>query len=335
MKAYQYRKGSTLSDLCLVECPVPRPGPGQVLVKIHSVSLNYRDLLVVTGKYPGFQPDNLIPLSDGAGEVVELGNGVESLKIGARVTPSFFQSWKRGEMLDTDRESTLGGSVNGVAAQYCVFDADGLLEIPPHLGFEEAATLPCAALTAWNGLHGPQPLTAGETVLTLGTGGVSIFALQLAQAAGAKVVITSSSEKKLEKAHDLGADKCINYAECLDWEKEVLEFTDGRGVDHVIETVGGGTIGKSIVSTRRGGWIHVIGLISAGQIDSADVLLGGVKLRGVEVGSLEMHAAMNRSFSHSLITPVIDRSFPFGALPDALRYLQGGHHFGKVILTMD
>jgi len=334
MKAYQYRLGGSMKDLSIVERAPPRPGPGQVLVRMRAASLNYRDILVVTGKYPRAQQDSIIPLSDGAGEITELGAGVTGFSVGDRVAALFFQSWTRGEMRDRDSHTALGGSIDGVAAQYCVFSADSTLRIPEHMSFEEGATLPCAALTAWNGVTGPRAVRSGDTVLTLGTGGVSIFALQLAKSAGASVIVTSSSDEKLARARKLGADDAINYVTTPDWHVAVRGLTGGRGVDHVIETAGGGTMERSIASTRRGGFIHVIGLVAPGQFDPVHILLGGVTLRGTEGGSLEMFASMNRAMAQAKIKPVIDRVFAFEALPAALDYLQTGRHFGKIVVTI-
>jgi NADPH:quinone reductase-like Zn-dependent oxidoreductase len=335
MKVYHLRLGASLQELEMVEHDTPRPGPQQVLVRMRAASLNYRDILVLTGKYPRPQQETIIPISDGAGEIVELGQSVRSCAIGDRIVPIFFQSWLRGDMAPGDGDSALGGSIDGVAAQYRVFDADRVLKYAPHLSFEEAATLPCAALTAWNGLHGPKPVSAGDTILTLGTGGVSLFALQFARAAGARVIVTSSSNAKLERARTLGADECINYVETPQWDEVVRKLTDGRGVDHVIETAGGATMLRSVGSTRRGGWIHVIGLIAPGAIDPIHILLGGVTLRGTEVGSREMLAAMTRSITRSNIKPVIDRVFQFDDLPNAINYLQTGNHFGKIVISIE
>lgn len=335
MKAYKYRMGGAIEDLQLVEIDTPRPGPGQVLVRMRAASLNFRDLLVVSGKYPRAQQDAIIPLSDGAGEIAELGQDVTELAVGDRVLPIFFQSWLRGEMAPDDAASALGGSIDGVAAQYCVFDAGRVVRFAPHLTFIEASTLPCAGLTAWNGLHGPVAVSAADTVLTLGTGGVSIFALQLARASGARVIVTSSSDAKLDRARELGASSIINYRAAPEWDAEVRALTAGRGVDHVIETCGGGTMQRSIASTRRGGWIHVIGLIAPGQIDTVQILLGGVTLRGTEVGSREMLKALNRAVEHAQIRPVVDHVFEFSELPAALRRMQAAAHFGKLVITID
>ena len=334
MRAYQYRMGNDIDGLALTSLPVPAVGPGQVLVRMRAASLNYRDLLVVSGGYPRAQQAVIIPLSDGAGEIVEVAPGVTSLAAGDRVTPLYSQSWMSGDMVDSDGAFALGGSIDGVAAEYCVFDAGKVLKFPDHMSYEEAATLPCAAVTAWNGLHGPRPVSAGDTVLTLGTGGVSIFALQLAHAAGATVIVTSSSDDKLTRAKTLGADHVINYVSDPDWDVTVRALTGGRGVDHVIETCGGGTMLRSVKSCRRAGWVHAIGLLAPGEIDPVHVLLGGVTLRGTEVGSRDMFAAMNRSLAQSQIKPVIDATFAFDALPDALRQLKTGGHFGKIVVSI-
>lgn len=334
MKAWQYRMGEPISALRLVDLPMPVAGSGQVLVKMHAASLNFRDILVVTGRFPRVQQEVIIPLSDGAGEVVGLGAGVTSVKMGDRVTPLYCQSWMAGEMQDSDTAWSLGGCIDGVAAQYRAFDESGVIKFPDHMSYEEAATLPCAALTVWNSLHGPCPLAAGDTLLTLGTGGVSIHALQMAHAAGAQVIVTSSSDAKLARARALGADHTINYTATPDWDIAVREITGGRGVDHVIENGGGATLLRSIKSTRRGGWVHIIGLIAPGEIDPVHVLLSGVTLRGKEVGSREMFAAMNRSLAHSKIKPVVDKVFAFDELPEALGTLGEGRHFGKLVLSI-
>jgi NADPH:quinone reductase-like Zn-dependent oxidoreductase len=212
MKAYQYRMGEPISALRIVDLPMPRVGPGQVLVRMHAAALNFRDLLVVTGQFPRAQQEVIIPLCDGAGEVVEVAGDVSTLKVGDRVTPLYNQRWMAGEMQDGDTAWSLGGCIDGVAAEYRVFGEMGVLKFPDHLSYAEAATLPCAGVTVWNALHGLRPIAAGDTLLTLGTGGVSIHALQMAHAAGAEVIVTSSSDEKLARAKALGADHVINHA---------------------------------------------------------------------------------------------------------------------------
>jgi NADPH:quinone reductase-like Zn-dependent oxidoreductase len=334
MKAYQYRMGQPISALRIVDLPMPVAGPGQVLVKMHAAGLNFRDILVVTGQFPLAQQEVIIPLCDGAGEVVEVGDGVHSLKVGDRVTPLYNQRWMAGDMQDSDTAWSLGGCLDGVAAEYRAFDEMGVLKFPDHLSYPEAATLPCAGVTVWNALHGPRPIAAGDTLLTLGTGGVSIHALQMAHAAGAEVIVTSSSDAKLARARELGADHVINYRTTPDWDLAVRDITGGRGVDHVIENGGGATMLRSIRSTRRGGWIHIIGLIAPGEIDPVHILLSGVTVRGQEVGSREMFAAMNRSLAHSRIKPVVDKVYAFDQLGEALGELAAGKHFGKLVLAI-
>jgi NADPH:quinone reductase-like Zn-dependent oxidoreductase len=334
MKAYQYRMGEPISALQIVDVPMPSVGPGQVLVKMRAAALNFRDILVVTGQFPRAQKDVIIPLCDGAGDVVEVGSGVTSVKVGDRVTPLYNQRWMAGDMQDEDTAWSIGGCLDGTAAEYRVFAEMGVLKFPDHLTYEEAATLPCAGVTVWNSLHGLRPLAAGDTLLTLGTGGVSIHALQMAHAAGASVIITSSSDEKLARAKALGADHVINYAQTSDWDVAVRKITGGRGVDHVIENAGGATMLKSINSTRRGGWIHIIGLIAPGKIDPVHILLSGVTVSGKEVGSREMFAAMNRSLAHSKIKPVVDKVFAFDQLAEALGELGTGKHFGKLVLSI-
>lgn len=335
MKAYQYTLGGGIDDLVVVDLPEPRAGPGQVVVRMRAASLNFRDILVTTGRYPRAQKEIVIPLSDGAGEIADVGAGVSGLAIGDRVCPLYFQSWQSGPMLDHYGETALGGSIDGIAAEYCVFDADKVIRFPDHLSFAEAATLPCAGLTAWNGLHGPVPLVAGDAMLTLGTGGVSIFALQFAAAAGATTIITSSSDKKLERAAALGAHHDINYNADTEWGTAVRTITGGRGVDHVIETGGGGTMMQSVAATRRYGWIHGIGVIAPGAVDPVHMMLAGIIFRGTEVGSRAMFEDMNRSLARSAIHPVIDRSFAFAELPQALKSLAEGSHFGKIVVALD
>jgi len=334
MRLYRLNRIGSIDDLTLAEADVPRPGRGQVLVRMRAASLNYRDLMVATGRYAqGSMPNGLVPVSDGAGEVIEVGPDVDRVKAGDRVAGIFMQTWLGGEMTPRDNGSALGGTVDGVLAEYRLFDQDGLVLVPSHLSFEEGATLPCAAVTAWNALYGARPLVAGQSVLVLGTGGVSIFALQLAHAAGARVIATSSRDAKLHRAAALGASDGINYRTGPDWEKEVLRLTDGRGVDHVIEVGGAGTLPRSIAATRLGGQVHMIGsAFTGGDIDPVPVMRRGLVLRGVRVGSREMFEAMNRAIALHGLRPEIDRTFPFEAARDAYRYLESQAHLGKVVI---
>ncbi len=335
MRLYRLPTHTGIDDLALVEAPEPRPGRGQVLVRMRAASLNFRDLSVASGKYMLSKlPPDLVPLSDGAGEVVEIGEGVTRVKVGDRVAGIFMQTWLGGEREPAQLDSALGGAVDGVLAEHVVFDAEGLVHIPAHLSFEQAATLPCAAVTAWNALYGLQPLQPGQTVLVLGTGGVSIFALQLAHAAGARVIATSSSDEKLERARALGASDGVNYKAVPEWQEAVRALTGGRGVDHVVEVGGPGTLARSLGAARAGGVVSLIGVLTRGQIDPLVIFGSGAIVRPIYVGSRQMFEAMNRAIALHRIEPVIDRVFPFEAAPEAYRHLKGATHVGKVVIAI-
>jgi NADPH:quinone reductase-like Zn-dependent oxidoreductase len=337
MRQYRFPRIGSIDDLTLADIETPVPGRGQALVRLRAASLNYRDLMVATDRYGrgGPLPD-LVPLSDGAGEVVAVGPDVTRVKVGDRVAGIFMQSWIGGEIDAADQASALGGAAHGVLAEYRVFDQDGLVHLPGHLSFEEGAALPCAGVTAWNALYGGQhALQPGETVLVLGTGGVSILALQFAHAAGGRVIATSSSDAKLEQAKALGAAELVNYRRHPDWEKEVLRLTGGRGVDHVIEVGGAGTVPKSIAATRIGGFVQLIGVLTAGSPFEPTPLIGrSVTLRGLYVGSRQMFEAMNRHIAQAGIKPVIDRVFPFEQAKDAYRHLEAAGHVGKIVIAI-
>ncbi|MCE4225500.1 NAD(P)-dependent alcohol dehydrogenase [Methylobacterium sp. C25] len=336
MRAYEMSSATGLESWSLAERPEPEPGRGQVLVRIHAASLNFRDILIANGLYPfSVNLDRLIPLSDGAGEIIAVGPGVRRFKGGERVAAIFSQSWLGGAQVSDAWNTALGGAIDGVLSEFQVFDEDGLVVLPDHLSFEEGAALPCAAVTAWNALYGAKPLKAGETVLTLGTGGVSIFAIQLAHAAGARVIATSSSDAKLEKARALGADAVINYRSQPDWETEVRRITGGAGVDHVVEVGGAGTLPRSIASTRAGGHIGLVGLLAQGEpLDPLAILGASCLVRGVMVGSREMFEDMNRVIGLHQIKPVIDRSFAFDEAKQALAHLAAGTHVGKIVVRV-
>ena len=334
MRKYEIVPGSGPDGLKLIDADRPEPGDGEVLVRIRATSLNFRDLMIAGGMYPGGTDTPVVPLSDGAGEVVSVGRGVTGFAAGDRVSGIFMQSWIGGGIVDADVGSALGGAIDGVLAEYRVFHQSGLVHIPAHLSFEEAATLPCAAVTAWNALFGLQSLKPGQTVLTLGTGGVSMFALQFAVASGARVIATSSSDEKLARARALGASETINYRQTPDWEAEVRKLTDGRGVDTVVEVGGPGTLARSIASTARDGSVQMIGVLSMAEIDPLPILTGGVVVRGLMVGSREMFEAMNRAIDTHQIKPVIDRTFAFEDAADAYRHLQSAQHFGKVVIAL-
>jgi len=338
MRVWTLPKAEGIDSLVLKESPTPRPAPGQVLVRMRAASLNYRDLMVVTGRYARGAPlPDLVPLSDGAGEVTETGPGVTRVKPGDRVAGIFMQTWLGGEIEPEYAGSSLGGAIHGVLAEHVVFSQDGLVRLPEHLSFEEGATLPCAAVTAWNALYGGRSLRVGETVLVLGTGGVSIFALQLAHAAGARVIATSSSDGKLAQARTLGASDGVNYRTHPEWHEEVLKLTDGRGVDHVVEIGGASTLPRSIESARLGGQVHQIGVRAGagGEIDPSVAMRKGLILRGIYVGSRQMFEAMNRAIALHRISPVIDRVFGFDEAKDAYRHLQSQKHVGKVVIRVE
>ncbi|WP_437629505.1 zinc-dependent alcohol dehydrogenase family protein [Sorangium sp. So ce854] len=336
MKAYELRTTGGADVWVPVERDAPQAGPGQALVRIRAVSLNYRDLLLAKGGYlqPVTQP--VIPVSDGAGEVVAVGEGVTRVKVGDRVTPTFFQTWTDGEPAQL-RDRALGaGSTDGVLAELVALDAEGLVPLPEHMSFEEGATLPCAAVTAWNALVPQGKLQARQWVLVQGTGGVSIFALQLARALGARVIATSSKDEKLSRARELGADEGINYRKHPDWDEKALEVTGGQGVDHVMEVGGEGTLPRSIRATRGGGHIALIGLLSGawGAPDPKAIEQKKLQVSPVFVGSRVMFEAMNRVLVAHRIKPVIDRVFGFDEAREAMRYLESGAHFGKVVIRV-
>jgi NADPH:quinone reductase-like Zn-dependent oxidoreductase len=324
-----------IDALQMREKEVPRPGHGQVLVRIRAASLNYRDLLMISGNYSRNLPLPLIPFSDGAGEVVEAGEGGSRWRPGDRVAGTFFQDWDGGVISDRASGSALGGAIDGVLAEYALFRERGLVPLPAHLSFEEGATLPCAALTAWQALQSGQ-LTCGQSVLTLGTGGVSLFALQFARASGARVIATTGSEAKAERLRALGIRDIINYKTDPSWENAVWEATGKRGVDLVVEVGGAGTLGKSLKAVRVGGQISLIGVLAGatGEVNPLPAVMKGVRIQGIYVGSREMFEAMLRAIELHDIHPVIDRIFPFVEAREALHYLQSGAHFGKVVITV-
>nr|UXE45718.1 alcohol dehydrogenase [uncultured bacterium] len=334
MKAYEIQGTFGLASLRRVERPDPRPGPGQVVVEIKASSLNYRDWLTVQGLYNPKQRLPLIPLSDGAGRVVERGPGAERFVLGARVVANFSPGWVCGEGTRSKFRTSLGGPNDGTLCERMVLPEDGLLEIPEHLSFEEAATLPCAALTAFNALVAQGGLLPGDVVLILGTGGVALFGLQFAKLAGARVIITSSSDDKLARARALGADEGINYQSVPEWAKQVRELTGKRGADHVLEVGGVGTFNESVRAVRFGGTVSVIGQLTggAGEVNLVPVLMQNIRVQGVTVGSRELFERMNRAVSNHRLKPVIDRVFPFEEAPRAFEHLAKGAHFGKVCI---
>jgi NADPH:quinone reductase-like Zn-dependent oxidoreductase len=336
MRTYRFPQAAGIDTLELQDVPTPEPGRGQILVRMRAASLNYRDLNVAAGRAArGSIPANLVPLSDGAGEVVKLGPDVTRVAPGDRVAGLFMQTWLGGELEPAHVDSSRGGAIDGVLAEYVLFDQDGVVHLPPHLSFEEGATLPCAGVTAWNALHAGRPLQSGETVLVLGTGGVSVFALQLAHAAGARVIATSSSDAKLAQVKALGASDGVNYKAHPDWQHEVMALTGGRGVDHVVEVGGAGTLPRSVEASRQGGQIHLIGVLTGGEVNPTPILRRTVTLRGIYVGSRQMFEALNRTVALHRIRPVIDHVFDFHQAKDAYRHLESRSHVGKVVIRIE
>jgi NADPH:quinone reductase-like Zn-dependent oxidoreductase len=337
MKKYHLRKGSTdMSSLELVECDEPEPGENQVLIRVHAASLNYRDQAIVTGNYfGGTLKRDTVPLSDGAGEVVAVGRNVTRFKTGDRVIGSFFQVWIDG-IPDRSSFTALGSPADGMLTEYVVLDQDGVVRCPPHLDYDEAATLPCAGLTAWNALTVSGRLRPGDTVLVLGTGGVSIFGLQFARMSGARVIVTSSSDDKLARAAELGAAGIVNYSNTPDWDQEVLRLTDGRGADQVIEVGGPGTLAKSFQCVAYGGQITLIGVVAGleGDTNPHPLMFKNASLRGIFVGSRVMFEQMNEAITVNRMHPVVDRIFPFAEAAEAYDYQRAGKHFGKVVIKV-
>lgn len=334
-RAYELA-GFDMNSLSIKERSSVQLKSTQVRVKVRAVSLNFRDLLVVKGLYSRALPLPLVPVSDGAGEVIEVGSEVQKWKVGDKVAAAFMQKWISGPIDAEGASSALGGNIDGMLAEYVVLDQEGLVKFPEHMSFEEAATLPCAAVTAWNALVATGGIKSGDTVLTLGTGGVSLFALQIAKTAGARVIITSSSDEKLERAKKLGADETINYKSNPDWEKKVLELTNKVGVDYVVELGGAGTLPKSLKAAKLGGNVSLIGVLSGaeGQTNPMPVLMKSIRLQGIFVGSRRMFEDMNQSFALQKTKPVIDKVFRFDQYKEALEYMESGAHFGKIVVTI-
>jgi len=308
---------------------------GEVAVAVHAASLNYRDLLMVTGRYNPRQPLPLVPLSDGAGVVVDVGPGVTSVQVGDRVAGLFCQAWEDGAPDVAALRSTLGGPLQGMARSVAVLAERGVVKIPDALSFEEAACLPCAALTAWSAVVEEARTKPGDTVLVLGTGGVSVFALQFAKACGARVVATTSSEEKAARLRALGADLVVLRTESADWDKAARAFTDGRGVDLVVEVGGQGTLGRSIKAVRPGGTIALIGVLADGDAPNlTPVLMNHVRVQGVFVGHRRAFHDMLRAIAAHRIAPVVDRRFALDDARGAFAHLASGAHFGKVVVTI-
>jgi NADPH:quinone reductase-like Zn-dependent oxidoreductase len=326
-----------IDSLELVEKESAQPGPGQVQIRIHAISLNYRDLMVVQGRYNPRLAMPRVPCSDGAGEVIAVGAGVTQWKPGDRVTGIFMQQWLDGPPLAAYSKGALGGDIDGMLATEITLPESGLVRIPGHLSYQEAATLPCAAVTAWNALFTAADTQPGHTVLILGTGGVSIFALQFAKMAGARVLGTSSSDEKLERAKALGLDAGFNYRANPDWEKWAFDQTGGEGVDLVIDIGGSGILPRAFRALRHGGTVAQIGVLAAGNepLDIRPILGKQLRIQGVYVGSRANFLAMNKAIGLARLKPVIDSVFPFTEAPAALRHIESAAHLGKLVISTD
>ncbi len=334
MQAYQITAFG-FESLQRVNLPDPQPGPGQVLLEMKAWSLNFRDLMMAKGHYNPKLKMPATPLSDGVGQVMEVGPGVTRVKVGDRVAGAFMPKWIAGEIDEAKARSALGGGgPDGMLAERVVISEEGVVHVPEHLSDEEAATLPCAAVTAWHALVGEGRLKSGDVVLVQGTGGVSIFALQFAHLAGARVIATSSRDEKLARAIALGASDGINYTSTPKWEDRVRELTGGVGVDYVVEVGGAGTLTQSMKAIKPGGQISLIGVLTggAGQINPLPILMRNIRVQGIFVGSREMFEAMNRAIALAKLKPVVDRVFPFDDAVAAYRYMESGAHFGKVCI---
>ena len=336
MKAYRFDDFETLDHLRLHDEPDQAPQRGELLVRVHAVSLNYRDIAMLTGRYPRAYRKGLIPTSDGAGEVVAVGEGVEAFKVGDRVIGAFHPRWYGGPMHESMGREAYGDQQDGWLAETKLVSQEAVVKIPRELSYAEASTLPCAGLTAWTALGGATPIRAGHTVLVQGTGGVSIFALQLARAVGARVIATTSSASKEKRLRDLGASDVVNYVETPEWGKAVRAIAGGRGVDRVVEVGGPGTIGQSLRAVAVGGEIASIGFLSESSsgIDFFSLKLSGALFRNIAVGDRVGLQELVRVVQGCSIKPVIDREFGFAQAREAFAYLRSGAHFGKVVVRV-
>ncbi|WP_193170219.1 zinc-dependent alcohol dehydrogenase family protein [Nisaea nitritireducens] len=332
MKAYEIVSDGGVDALALNDRPDPKPGPGEVLVRVRASSINYRDLSTVEAPVPRGIPYPRIPNSDGAGDVVEVGPGVTRWKAGDKVCGCFFQGWVDGDITPELMGQALGGTIDGMLTEYRVLGEGGLVAMPEHLSYEEASTLPCAALTAWVSLVHRGGVKAGDTVLLLGTGGVSVFALQFCKLMGVKTICTSSSDEKIARLKAMGADEVINYRTHPEWQEKVLELTDGRGVDHTVEVGGAGTLERSIAATRVAGSIGLIGVLTGGEINPVNIMRKSIRLQGIYVGSRRVFEDMNAAISQHGLKPVISDTFAFEDARDAFHAMRAAGHFGKLVV---
>ena len=333
MRSYHLDSGAGLAGLTVRDHPDPVPGAGQVVVAVRAVSLSFRELMIANGDYVLPVKPDVVPISDGAGDIVSVGPGVDSRRIGERVAATLFPSWQDGPF-GVEHLPQRGGSLDGMLTERAVIDADALVPVPRHLSYEEAATLPCAAVTAWNAVTGADGLRPGQTMVTQGSGGVSLFALQFAKTLGARVIATTSSPEKALRLRGLGADEVIDYRAVPDWPARVRELTGGRGADRVIDVAG--LLEQSLKAVAMAGHVACVGFVSATSppLDARTLFASGATVRSVAVGSRAQFLAMNRAVEVNGLHPVIDRVFPFDQAHDAYRHYASGKAFGKVVITV-
>lgn len=333
MKRYVHT-GKSIESLLLEDVSVPDPGPGEVRVKVKAVSLNSRDLAILDGLYPACYP--LIPMSDGAGVIDAVGTGVSNFLPGDKVVSCFYPYWESGPATAENHRVSLGCEVDGMLAQSVVVSKTALLPMPRHLSFAEAACLPGAGLTVWSALFREGKLKPGQTVLIQGTGGVAVFAVQLAHAFGAKVIVISSSDEKIGKVCALGADVGINYLRCADWPEKIMKHTGGLGVDLILELGGAQTLGKSLKCIKTGGRISIIGVLSGldAMIHIPDILFKHVHMNGITVGHQQDFKCFIQALEHQDIYPVIDKRFTFSESPAAYEFMRNSSYFGKVVIEL-
>jgi NADPH:quinone reductase-like Zn-dependent oxidoreductase len=337
MRAYQILPGDGIDGLQCVDFPDRELGTGEVRIRVHAVSLNYRDLMVASGNYLVNVDDPIVPCSDGVGEVIAVGAGVSRVQVGDRVAASFFPHWEDGPASPQRIRHALGGDIDGMLAEQVVLSEEALVKIPPAMSFVDASTMPCAGVTAWNAIfESSNAIRPGDTVLLLGTGGVSVLGLQLARAAGLRTIITSSSDEKLQRARELGAHHTINYRTFPEWQEEVLRLTQGAGANVVLEVGGQGTVNRSVASSAMGGSVAIIGGVSGfgGEVNPATLLASAKRMVGIYVGSRTMLEKVLRFADITGLQPVVDRVFTFGQAREAYRHMESGSHFGKVVIAV-
>ncbi|KAA2257923.1 NAD(P)-dependent alcohol dehydrogenase [Solihabitans fulvus] len=331
------RVGNGTDGLTLRETEFPQPGPREVLIRVRAVSLNRRDLMILDGTYPLPSAPGVVPVSDGAGEVVAVGGDVSRVRVGDRVAVTYFRRWIDGPVTAAVAGEQTGCNDEGMLAEYKLAGEESVVTIPSHLSFEEAATLPCAAVLAWSALTSPdRPMVAGDTVLTVGTGTVGLFGLQLAAMLGGRVIAITSGADKAARLTALGAAEVVDRADTPDWDKAVVELTSGRGVDHVVDAVGPATLEKSIRSAGFNGQIALLGAFPSGGAQLDPGIFNGrfVTVRKLVVGSRTSFESLNRALEQHGTRPVVDRVFPFEQAMDAYRYFRETGPFGKVVISL-